>query len=98
MSDYYEDAYTNFSIDPSFSRKFNVTDYYLIDVKMYGPLHAVTVAFLAVVLLSLITNNHCQNRPKVLFTISCVFFLLAALYNLAMDITYLLMRNNRVSF
>lgn len=90
----YEAIYANFSGD--FDMVVLVERYYLPDVYVYLPFHSLSLACVLVMLLSLARNRHMQHRPKQMFLFSCSFFALAALYNFATDISYLIMLDRQV--
>ncbi|EYC09597.1 hypothetical protein Y032_0059g2954 [Ancylostoma ceylanicum] len=53
------------------------------------PIHIFNVLFVLVVLASILSTRHLHSRPQKLFAINCGFFLIASLYDLAFDISYL---------
>ncbi|PAV87894.1 hypothetical protein WR25_08666 [Diploscapter pachys] len=94
----YEELYANFSNSQDFSNfDILVTDYYLPQVQIYFPVHAITLGFMLFMLWSLATNPYLHSRPKNLFLISCFFFTIGAGYNISFDIGYLYLRGKTLS-
>lgn len=61
------------------------------------PIHIFTLLFITVVMVSLLTTRHLHSRPRRLFAINCAFFLIASLYDLAFDISYLVIINRQIT-
>ncbi|WKY05190.1 hypothetical protein Q1695_005870 [Nippostrongylus brasiliensis] len=94
MTDY-EAVYRNFTGD--FNELIVIEDYYLADIYVYLPYHSLTLIYILIVLISLVRNRHLQPRPKQMFLFSCTFFTLAAVYNFATDVSYLVMLRKQMT-
>ncbi|VDO73565.1 unnamed protein product [Heligmosomoides polygyrus] len=68
-----------------------VDDTHLFDTYVFLPMHCFTSLYLAAIMVSLVSNRHMQQRPRRMFICSCSVFLLAAIYNLIADLSYLVM-------
>lgn len=73
-----------------------VDDTHLFDTYVFLPMHCFTSLYLAAIMVSLVSNRHMQQRPRRMFICSCSVFLLAAIYNLIADLSYLVMVHKEV--
>ncbi|WKY05188.1 hypothetical protein Q1695_005870 [Nippostrongylus brasiliensis] len=61
------------------------------------PIHIFNFLFVLVAMASIIVTKHLHSRPQRLLAISCAFFLIASVYDLAFDISYLVIINKTVT-
>ncbi|CAJ0601450.1 unnamed protein product [Cylicocyclus nassatus] len=61
------------------------------------PIHLLTSIFIAVFMISIMSTKHMQSRVQWLFGISCIFFLIASLYDVAIDVAYLVISKRPVT-
>ncbi|CAJ0601466.1 unnamed protein product [Cylicocyclus nassatus] len=61
------------------------------------PIHLLTSIFIAVFMISIMSTKHMRSRVQWLFGISCTFFLIASLYDVAIDVAYLVISKRPVT-